>query len=163
MSSSKIEIKVFDMNHVLNNPELEFMLRELSLGYNAGMSTQLNRFKSIIAERPVDARAVVGYLGQDAVGWALSSKEGTNRHAQYDPSLGVLIYIFVNLKFRRMGVGSAILNECRKIAGEEKLCVCPWDEQAAEFYYKNRSHNLFNILPYKQIALGEDRSLYNSY
>ncbi len=161
MTSAQFEVRTFEISEVLANPYLETTLRALSLGSTAGMNTQLNYFKEYIKSRPVNAKAIVAQTGERAIGWALYSKEGTNRHALYDPAQGVLVYMYVLPTWRCMGIGSSLLNECRNLAGDEALCVCPWDDRSCGFYYKNRDKKLFDVLPLKQIPVGDGHEEYS--
>lgn len=61
MTSPQFEIRTFEIAEVFSNPSLEKTLRNLSLGFRAGMNTQLNYFKEYIKSRPVNAKAIVAY------------------------------------------------------------------------------------------------------
>lgn len=153
MSQARIDIKVFDMNAVLDMPEFLSQLRELSFGYGAGMNTEINRFIYIRQERLVNAKAIVGYLGETIVGWALYSKEGTRRQSFYSPEQGVLIYVYVETSYRRMKIGSTLLAKCKELAEEQKLCVCPWDEVSHQFYQQHKQYKLFSVVPEDQFDI----------
>lgn len=69
--------------------------------------------------------------------------------------------MYVDKNWRRQGIGSSLLNECRVIAGSETLCVCPWDDRSCSFYYQHRDLGLFDVLPLKQIPVGDTHEEYN--
>lgn len=163
MMTPHLEIKAYEMTEVLTDRRIELSLRYLSLGRSAGMQTQLDNFKSIMETRKPEAKAVVAYMEEKAVGWALFSREATSRHAAYDPTKGVLIYLYVSDSYRRKGIGSSILVECRFLAGSEKLCVCPWDERSQGFYNKHHDKGLFDTLPMRQVDIEKDYIAKYSY
>lgn len=157
MSLAKITIKAFTMDYVMSNPELDRIVRSFNLGGHAGMMTLYRSFHETRKTRSVDAMALVAYLGDSPVGWALYSKEPTNlSHTLFNPEDGVLFYIFIAKPYRRLGAGSKLIKAARDLADEETLCVCPWDERSSDFYFKNREVKLFNTLPDKRSNLGDN-------
>lgn len=162
MTASVLYIQIFEFDNIIKDDIFISKLKNLTLGYGGGMMTQITRFQKMKANnQSINARAVVGYLGDKPIAWALFSKEETmTTSTSFIPEDGFLVYIFTDFSYRRNGFGSKILTKCKELAGNEKLCICPWDKNAALFFYNNKQHDLFNALEYKQSILGEEHGHY---
>ncbi len=150
MSLEGLKIKTIDMNRCLKDPKLMKTLRSLTLKSTwegpSGMNSELTNFKEIVKTRKVDAKAITAWLGDTMIGWSLCSKEATDfpfMNGNYQGK-GVLFEVFVDHRFRRQGVGTALLRRARRVF-KEKLCVCPWDDRSYSFFEKHKKYKMDHV------------------
>mgnify|MGYP001619169783 CR=1 FL=1 len=139
-SRKKIKIKNYDINLILKEPILLSRLRELTLSPRSGMNYELNNFKKIANVRPVQASALVVYLENEIIAWALLSRENSKfsfkNFTEFNAGHGILFEVYVDHAHRRRGVGSILLKKARKIANGTRLCIAPHDYPSDRFYEK---------------------------
>ena len=147
MSLEGLKIKTIDMNRVLKDPGLLKSLRALTLRPTwegpSGMNSELTNFKIISRSRKVEAKAITAWLNGSMIGWSLCSKEASD----FDfingafKGNGVLFQVFVDHRFRRQGVATALLRRARRVF-KEKFTVCPWDDRSFSFYTKHKKYKM---------------------
>lgn len=139
-NSFPLTIRVEDFNLVARKPQFLRVLRNLTLHSTSGMNHELNELLRRAQTRKVNCKIITAHHNREVVGWLLLSKEQTDycftRSCGYNPSMGILIQVFVNPSFRRKGIGTNLLKAAKKKAGTTKLCVCPWDSTSHGFYEK---------------------------
>jgi GNAT superfamily N-acetyltransferase len=94
-----------------------------------------------IEERSVDCQVILAYRFRTLVGWGIFSKETTNFHFSRSPGgfkseEGRMFQVFVDPSYRNQGIASEIYKRAQQLAGEETICVCPWDDRSTGFYNK---------------------------
>lgn len=140
MKKTKIELKVKNFNEAALDPILLKQLRKLTLFKYSGMNFELNRLEKDAAFRRVDCQVLLAYKYEKLVGWALYSKENSNfyfcsNNSKYENQNGILFEVFVDEKWRRMGIGTELLRLARRKARGIPLCIDPWDDQSQKFYH----------------------------
>lgn len=148
MSLSQIvKIRTYNMNFVLAEAPLLATLRKLTLHSRSGLNHELNNFQEIIKIRPVNAKAIVAYLDEEAVAWALLSKEASTFYfrngIEFNAGHGMLFEVYVALHHRRKGIASKILERARLIAGQQRICIAPHDSQSDSFYNHHRKDSKY--------------------
>ena len=150
MSLEGLKIKTIDMNRVLKDSKLFKTLRSLTLRPTwegpSGMNSELTNFKEIAKTRKVEAKAITAYLNGSMIGWSLCSKEASDFPFMNGTfgGKGVLFQVFVDHRFRRQGVGTALLRRARRVF-KEKLCVCPWDDRSYSFFEKHKKYEMDRV------------------
>lgn len=128
-----LEIKSFDMDYVLRNPTLYYTARLLTLAPVSGMNLALNRYEMVAPLRSIDAKALFGYVGDEAASWALLAGDPETdpwRHRGQDNS--VCFQVYVAPKWRRHGFGTQLLNTAEKLASPRFMKV--YDRDAPQFF-----------------------------
>jgi GNAT superfamily N-acetyltransferase len=150
MSLKGIKLKTIDMNKILKDPEALKGLRALTLRPTwegpSGMNTELNSLREISKTRKVEAKAITAWLNGDMIGWSLCSKESSDfpfMNGSFEGK-GVLFQVFVDHRFRRKGVGTALLRRARRVC-KEKLTVCPWDDRSYSFFEKHKKYEMDHV------------------
>lgn len=138
-------IKVFDMDEVLRNPVLLDTVRKLTLSPSSGMNTALNHFQFYMAERPIQAKAIIAYYGVDSepIGWALYSTDPATDQCRYNPEPGICFQIYVLPRFRKRGVGSKLFKKATELAGSTTIKV--YYSDAPVFFSKNKEYSNHKI------------------
>lgn len=134
-----LTIRTLDFNLVARQPVLLAKLRKLTLNPYSGLNCELNRMLEDVKERPVECQLLLAYRFRTLVGWGILSKEATN--FKFSRSLngfksedGKLFQVFIDPAYRRQGIATELFKKAQQIAGEETLCICPWDERSEGFY-----------------------------
>lgn len=148
-ASELIKIRTYSMNFVLNEAHLLATLRRLTLHSRSGLNHELNNFQKIIKIRPVNAKAIVVYLDEKVIAWALLSKEASTFHfrngTEYNAGYGLLFEVYVAEDHRRKGVASQILKRAKLIAGSQKICIAPHDYKSHAFYNFHFQQNKYHF------------------
>lgn len=140
-------IKEHDFNKIVSNPKFMSRLRELTLGPYSGMNTELDQWIERVNDRPVDVILFTAHKMGKIIGWAFLSGEATYYPFDYDLNgyqgrdKGLLFEIFVDPKYRRTGIGSALIKAAKNKIGEETMCICPWNEEGHSFYDRFKDYN----------------------
>lgn len=150
MNSSDLLIRVRDYNEIHDNKPLLKTLRKLTLHKWSGMNHELNKFEDLIEEREVKAKIITVAYERNLVAWAILSKEDSDfgfspSSEGYRSTDGLLFEIFVDYKYRKMGIATEVLKIAKRKANVSRLCVCPHDKASNAFYDK------FNNFPMKRL------------
>lgn len=134
-----LTVRAQGINIVAKQPDLIAKLRKLTLAPYSGMNFELNWMLEEAQERFVDCYILLGYVSDELVSWALLSKEDSdfvfcNAPNGFKGSDGWMFQVFVSPDYRRRGIGSELYKAAQKLAGDETLCVCPWDDRSSGFY-----------------------------
>lgn len=136
-----LTIRTLDFNLVARQPALLAKLRKLTLNPYSGLNCELNRMLEDVKTRPVECQLILAYRFRTLVGWGILSKETTD--FKFSRSLngfksqdGKLFQVFVEPSYRRQGIATEMFKKAQEIAGNETICVCPWDERSEGFYSK---------------------------
>lgn len=141
MAKIPLIVKVRDYNAIANNKSLLQKLRELTLHGYSGMNAELDYLAEQAPTRKVKTKVLLAYHEQDLIGWAILSQESSGYwfcrvNSTFDSKYGVLFEVFVDEKYRRKGVASALVEKAKTKVGSRKLCFVPWDSQSYAFYGK---------------------------
>ena len=123
----------------LTNDEID-VLRNMNMGARGQMKT---RFLELLALG--QGWAVIHYDSDEGFinGWALMFRDQFKMH-QADPGQ-ICIYMFVPSRWRRMGIGSAVMEAGRLI--DPTPFAIPWDKTSSIFYTKQTD---FKVSYYNQ-------------
>ena len=140
MSLSSLTIRALDFNFIAKRPIFISRLRKLTLNPHSGMNWEMNDILKNAKIRNVNVKALLTYHKSKLVAWALFSKEDSkvtySQTIKFRKDYGYLFQVYVSPDFRRQGVGSQLFNKAKKLAGNEAICICPWDDSSNRFYKK---------------------------
>ena len=138
MALSKLTIRALDFNFIAKRPIFISRLRKLTLNPLSGMNCEIDDILKSTKKRNVNVRVILSYHQKELIAWALFSKENSNitygSRKKFKESFGYLFQVYVNPDFRRQGVGSQLFNKAKRLAGNETICICPWDKNSNKFY-----------------------------
>ena len=136
-----LTIRTVDFNLAARQPELIAKLRALTLNSRSGLNVELNRMLRDVERRTVNCQLLLAYRFRTLVGWCIVSKESTHfifPHTMdgFRKEDGRMFQVFVNPAYRRQGIASELFKKAQRLAGDETICVCPWDDRSRGFYEK---------------------------
>jgi GNAT superfamily N-acetyltransferase len=136
-----LTIRTVDFNLVARQPILLAKLRKLTLNSSSGLNCELDRMLKDVEHRSVDCQLILAYRFRTLVGWAILSKETTNFHFHrsatgFRSDEGRMFQVYVDPSYRKQGIASEIYKKAQQMAGDEILCVCPWDDKSERLYNK---------------------------
>jgi len=144
--------KIVDFNKIANHPEMIRKLRGLTLHSHSGMNCELNNLMKLSKARKVNSEIFLAFVKTQLVGWALYSNESSkvvftsyDDGDQFNSGYGSLFQIFIDPKFRKMGIGTELVKIAAKKSNNRKICICPWDNLSTKFFSK------FNNLKMKKV------------
>lgn len=121
--SAPLQIEVVEMDRIITDPTLESTCRRLSLGGSSGMNRALDNFRAIrtTENRSINAKAIFAKetVTQDYIGWALWTRETDSYYFLPKPG-DSCFQVFVEPRFRRMGVGTQLFQAARSLANPEE-------------------------------------------
>jgi hypothetical protein len=134
-----LTIRVTDFNLVARQPDLLEKLRKLTLSPYSGLNFEMDRMLEDIKQRSVNCQVLLAYRFNTLVGWAILSKEDSKFHfhdsaSGFNSEDGLMFQIFVNPSNRRQGIASELFKGAMKLAQDETICICPWDNTSYHFY-----------------------------
>ena len=134
-----LTIRTVDFNLAARQPELLEKLRKLTLNPRSGLNCELSRMLNDVKTRRVDCELLLAYRFRTLVGWGIFSKEDTHfvfPHSMngFRSEYGRMFQVFVNPSHRRQGIASELFKKAQRLAGDEIICICPWDERSTGFY-----------------------------
>lgn len=114
-------------------------LRKMTLSKKSGLNHELNNLEKISQCREPVAKVILATNLNKIVGWALLSREYSNfKFANgtvgFKPDSGYLFQVYVDSQYRRMGIGTRLFNQARKISDSYKIGVSPWNQSSHCFY-----------------------------
>lgn len=142
----ELNIKVVEMDEIIRSNELLATVRRLSLGGYSGMNVALNAFIRDMLLRSIDAKAILMYNGEEAVGWALYSRDVATDHWRFNANDGSICFqVYVNPTYRRMGIGSRLMKAAISLSKGAVIKVYESDAPAFFALHKDQAENLQNI------------------
>lgn len=140
---TKLDVRVYEMDHILRTPDLLSKIRSLTLNSYSGMNKALNAFQEEMQFRSIRAKAITGYFFNDMICWALFAQdEKADIHAFNGE--GICFQLYVLPTFRRRGFGTQLLSVATVLAGQEKLKV--YDDNSPEFFHRHRTNILMESI-----------------
>lgn len=134
------------MDEVIRSNELLATLRRLSLGGYSGMNVALNKFIRDMLLRSIDAKAIMMYNNDVAVGWALFSRDVATDHYHFNAKDNSICFqIYVDPNYRRMGIGSRLIRAAISLANGAVIKVYEFDAPAFFAQHKAQAENIQNI------------------
>lgn len=117
-----LKIVLIDMDDILRNQHLVTMCRTLSLGGTSGMNICLNEYADLLKTRSVDACGIFAHYLDIPVGWCLYTYE--DDYFCFRPEEGeVASHIYVHEQWRRLGIGTRLIQLATKMAEPDALRV----------------------------------------
>jgi ribosomal protein S18 acetylase RimI-like enzyme len=134
---------------VVKKPRLLQKLRELTLYPYSGLNKELDNLQNIIKQnKTVRAHVLTAFINDDLVGWALLSRETSQyffpRGISFKEGDGALFEIYIDPKYRRLGIGTQLIRLARRKTSGDRLCIAPWDFTSYSFYdnFLNYNHKI---------------------
>jgi GNAT superfamily N-acetyltransferase len=124
--SEKLSIKSVEMDDVLKDADLLATVRRLTLGGNSGMNVALDYYLILKTTRSVRAHAIIAYHDDEAIGWALLTRE-SDKHSFQERIGHACIQVYVARPYRRNGVGCSLLKTATELY-EDTIHVYEWSE-----------------------------------
>lgn len=147
-----VKITTIDANKALQNHYLIKSFRRLTLYQFSGMNCELDDLLDLAKNKKINAKMVMAHINNVMVGWALMSREPSNfrfTKGLYDKNVAkkyTLVEIFINPKYRRKGIGTAILQRALKLTSITKhqpFAVAPHDDPSENLFKKIDKNNSF--------------------
>jgi GNAT superfamily N-acetyltransferase len=150
----KVKIYLRNFDTIKEKKILIDQLRTLTLHPNSGMNKELDNLSRISKCRKTNAKIVLASYKREIIGWALISKEKSDfsfslkYYDGYSPEYGTLVEIFVDPRFRKLGIGTKII-EFAKTKINDKICFCSWDKLSKSFFDNFKYLNFTDLSQYK--------------
>lgn len=136
-----LTVRVVDFNLVAKQPELVAKLRKLTVVPWSGLNYELDWMLVAAKEEFVNCKIILAHRFGNLVGWGLLSKEDTDfvfsdEGDTFKKEDGYLFQVFVDPKFRRQGIGAEIYKKAQSLAGDDAICIAPWDDISYKYFSK---------------------------
>jgi len=143
-TASNVKLKIIEMDEIVSTPSLLATARRLTLSPSSGMNNALDYYRELYKQRSVDALGIFAYHQQKAVGWALFTFED-DRFDFTAKDGHICSHIFVDPDYRRIGIGSKLMNKVAQMATPDTINVYAWSNRGF-FYPLMEQHTHFEEL-----------------
>ena len=120
------------MDEIVSTPSLLATARGLTLSPSSGMNNALDYYRELHKQRSVDALGVFAYYQRTAVGWALFTYED-DKFDFIAKDKHICSHIFVDPDYRRLGIGSKLINKVAQMAAPDTMNIYAWSNKC--FFY----------------------------
>jgi len=147
----QIKLKTLNLGKIFDNPVLYKQIRQLTIDCYSGMNQELDYLEVEHTYRKINARAIISYVNDKPVGWALLTKEDGSHtyydtydgnYASYKARRGYLFEVYVDREYRGKGLGTKLLQRAKRLTPNNKLVVVPWDKVSQTFYDKLKTRKI---------------------
>lgn len=141
LGRNQATFKVIDMNEVMKDSSLLRSLSRMTINPISGMSKSLMEFQKL--ERKIDAVAIVAFIKNKPIAWALHSKEETSTIVKFCPEMGIYFQVFVDYPYRRRGIANQLLLKSKELANGTSINVADWSKTSSKFYHNKNVTNIW--------------------
>lgn len=154
-----MKLKTFTIKAISKDQKMLKRLRKLTLYPGSGMNQELDDLMAICMSRKVLAKVICAYKN-NIVGWAIVSVEPSSfpfilgPYMKREAKKYALIELFVQPKYRRQGIGTALINRAKQlksIVKNKSFAIAPPTKGAAKFF-----KNMDTKKEYLELDNGED-------